>query len=128
MLVVFKNSVKTSPRITLSDNLDIPSFRILVENGLSQRGGKLLEEWNGQRNIDKSKLDSDRRAELSKKLAEVKEAVEFLKLRMPSALVKMTINYFPYAVIFQYFSLFHLSLATCRMIKMACWSQCWGNK
>ncbi|PVF92927.1 hypothetical protein CPB86DRAFT_144289 [Serendipita vermifera] len=91
-----KLSAKLSPNIILSDKLDVASFKRLLDNGLTLRCGKLVEEWNKQRRLDQFKLNKDKESERNEKKENLKKTVDYLRLRMPFALVKIAIKKFPY--------------------------------
>jgi hypothetical protein len=95
MKLFYQYSAKISPRIVLSDTLDIPGFKILMENGLSTRCGNVSQEWSKQRKLDEANLNKDRAADRVKRKDDIKKTVEYLKLRMPFALVRKAIQFFP---------------------------------
>ncbi|PVF92926.1 hypothetical protein CPB86DRAFT_681738, partial [Serendipita vermifera] len=90
-----KLSMNSSPNIILSEDLDMDSLKLLLENGLWSRCGDLKGQWMEQREKDGIKLANDKKLEMQKRQDQIDAQVDRFRITMPLALVKMALERFP---------------------------------
>jgi len=91
-------SAEKTPRIILSDELQLSSLEILLDQGLWSRcGDQLKAQWKAQMEADATKRREDKKEERKQGLCKIDGQVPMLKKAVPFYLVDTVINLYPYA-------------------------------